>query len=350
MRIASLASAVSLFCVVFASGCTLYFGGGEGDDEVCINTRPAYGDAPIDTQVRDPYSGECYGGGGGGGGGCYYDDDCDVVCEDYGTPPPTTDEDVPPDDDDGTDIGGNGEEPDATPPIPSGAQCYSDCDALDEQTCQRTTGCQVAYETKYDGTYGTGFLGCWATDVTSPDAAGSCPALDAYACSTRDDCTMNYDATEYPYKTDAPYYTGREFSYCGTEGGGSCAATDCGPGYHCVDSCYETTTDPSSGMDTACVATCVPDGQSCETVECGPGYECIDYCDTGANGGLWCNPTCTPVTSCEALVTQQACDARGDCTSVFNGTNCTCYDNGYCECETLTWDRCETWGANGMND
>lgn len=346
MRIASVASAVCLASAVLASGCTLYFG--DDDDKTCPAIYPEGDGRDIAyVEYRDPYTGECY-SAGGGGGGCWYNEDCDYICYDYdlggGERPPSPT--MPQDDRGGG--GTAGDQPDATPPIQTGALCYSHCDGLSDSACRDTEGCQLAYETTYgpSGTVSYERLGCWATDNYVPTSSGSCGALDAYACSGRDDCTMNYDSTGlYPYKTgpdDEPVAPPRSFSYCGSEGGSTCASTDCGPGYTCVDSCYETTMDPSSGMDTACVATCIPVGSGCEAIDCAPGYECVDTCAMGANGGLWCNPTCTPVTACETLTTKQACDARGDCTSVYDGENCTCYENGYCECETLTWARCES--------
>ena len=50
----------------------------------------------------------------------------------------------------------------------------------------------------------------------------------------------------------------------------------------------------------------------------------------------------------KTLTTQNACDTRSDCTSVFEGDDCTCYPGGYCECAILTWDHCETVGGVPM--
>jgi hypothetical protein len=61
-----------------------------------------------------------------------------------------------------------------------------------------------------------------------------------------------------------------------------------------------------------------------------------------------CYATCQPTTACETLTDEATCNARGDCTSVYNGDNCTCYPGGYCECEILTWDRCESLGVVPM--
>jgi hypothetical protein len=65
----------------------------------------------------------------------------------------------------------------------------------------------------------------------------------------------------------------------------------------------------------------------------------------GIVNGCWsgyCIPAgACPVMACEALTTESACASRNDCTPVYAGTNCTCYP-GYCECETLTYERCQS--------
>ncbi len=66
----------------------------------------------------------------------------------------------------------------------------------------------------------------------------------------------------------------------------------------------------------------------------------------GINDGCWtgfCIPAdeC-PVPACETLTSESACDARTDCQSVFNGTSCTCTEDGTCTCASETWARCET--------
>jgi hypothetical protein len=48
-----------------------------------------------------------------------------------------------------------------------------------------------------------------------------------------------------------------------------------------------------------------------------------------------------PIAACETLSDEMSCIARGDCTAVYEGTDCTCYPNG-CSCENLTFDRCES--------
>lgn len=170
----------------------------------------------------------------------------------------------------------------------------------------------------------------------------------------------------------------------------SCAAALCAPGTTCVEVC----TTHSNGQ-VVCEPSCVPDpsgdpGACYGTVVCAmappacpqgttPGTKngcytgyCIPVSDCGPNdpgtcdgyvtcfanppscpsgtvpgikNGCWsgyCIPqTACPQPTCEMLSTESACTSRGDCVPVYEGTNCTCYP-GYCECETLTFDHCQS--------
>lgn len=49
---------------------------------------------------------------------------------------------------------------------------------------------------------------------------------------------------------------------------------------------------------------------------------------------------------CETLATEQACAARGDCSPIYQGTNCECPANG-CTCETLSYEPVMPAGAGG---
>lgn len=94
----------------------------------------------------------------------------------------------------------------------------------------------------------------------------------------------------------------------------TCAAVDCGPGYHCVETCTEgDPTDPNTPGCGSCYPQCVPDNMP---------------------------------TACEELSSEMACASRSDCTPVYLGEDCTCYPEG-CYCNILTYERCES-GGGGM--
>lgn len=390
---------VIAFAGASLTGCTLYFGnGGDDDPPVCDKPLPGYGyEDGAAQQQRDPYTNTCGWYGGGGGGNCYYDDDCNYVCNDYGgaddepsgggrddSPPPPA-------------PSGNGSDPDTgtaqTPPLLDYPMCETRCDSLSENDCLATSNCQATYSNN-DYAYpdgprkecgGLGNLQCGPgytcvidTDYPYPDAPGycesnggtmtppspgvpvaptsfagcystgtdygnssSCYGLDAFACVHRDDCSPVYD--NYGY--------GLSFDMCIPEpqAASTCDNVNCGPNAHCEQECI---TEDSNDPFTECVAQCVPDGgSSCATVDCAPGYTCTDVCDTmdpTANGMTvpgQCWASCQPTESCAALDTQTECDGRSDCTSVFDGENCTCYPGGFCDCEILTWKRCDSLGA-----
>lgn len=325
-------------------GCQLYFGGDDGPPPTCgggWGTGGAEDDGYPSNLLRNPQTGDCeeFGGYGGGyGGSCYYDEWSDsCVCDDYAEP--------------------------TSPPAPNWPACESSCTILDEETCLGEPGCQVAYWEDANSTPGSAlFRGCYATTGAATDAGvhPSCFNLDAYGCAQHDNCSIFYTA-DYPGGAEdsltEPSFA--QFTQCRPEPTtAGCAAVDCGPGYHCEDSCYPTPsapgTQPGTQPTTQCTPMCVPDeGHGCAAVDCGPGYECVETCDTMDPSTAGCFPgqcygTCVPTTACESLTTQTACDARNDCTSVFNGDDCTCYPGGYCECEILTWDHCESLGGVPM--
>jgi hypothetical protein len=318
--------AVSLATLV--SGCQLYFG---GDDEPPVTCgyggygapEPDIGTAP-EQLLRNPQTGECESFGGGGGGGwnnCYYDEYYDqCVCDDYAEP--------------------------TSPPAPNWPACESSCSILDEETCLSEPGCQVAYWEQNTPTPPL-FRGCYATGGYG-GGSGSCFNLDAYECAQRDTCSIFYSA-DYPMaKSSEPSWS--QFTQCRPEPTtAGCSTVDCGTGYHCEETCY-----PGTG-GTQCTPMCVPDqGYGCANIDCGAGYECVETCDTmdpSTMGGTFpgqCYGSCVPLTACEALTTEAACNGRSDCTSVYDGENCTCYPGGYCECEILTWDHCESLGTVPM--
>ncbi|MFN0248613.1 MAG: hypothetical protein ACKV2T_17105 [Kofleriaceae bacterium] len=332
---------LALALATLASGCQLYFG---GDDEPPVTCGyGGYGGAPepdpgVPSQLlRNPQTGDCevFGGygGGGGWGNCFYDEDYDqCVCDDVAEP--------------------------TAPPAPNWPACESSCSILDEETCLSEPGCQVAYweEEMYDLLPPAPlFRGCYAT-LGGPDIYTSCFNLDAYECAQQDSCSIFYTANyDHPPPLGGggmtPNDSYAQFTQCRPEPtNAGCAAVDCGPGYHCEDSCY-----PTPGGGSQCTPMCVPDqGHGCANIDCGPGYECVETCDTMEPtpiGGCFpgqCYGTCVPTTACESLTTESACNARTDCTSVYNGDDCTCYPGGFCECEILTWDHCESLGAVPM--
>jgi hypothetical protein len=302
------------------AGCDLYFNG--GDDAPC-----AYGTTEVEyAQYRDPQNATCIGGGGG-----YCDDKCG--------PCPASPEAAP-----DTDMG----------------QCYSSCTGLDQDTCQATSGCYAAFVNESDRQ--RRFEGCWQTAPSAP-TEGSCAGFDARECSRHDDCglvystnyngTMAFDACisepgQLCLNDDACGVGSRcDMTEChsGCDSNGvctevcygvcvpvspSCAATDCGPGYHCEEQCYPND-KPGPEMG-GCTAACVPDVASCSLIDCGPGYECIESCELSGNGTLWCGATCAPVSggpgSCYGQV---ACDALPPAcpTGTTPGRSNACW-TGYC--------------------
>ncbi|HEY4178318.1 MAG TPA: hypothetical protein VGM90_15835 [Kofleriaceae bacterium] len=288
-------------------------------------------------------------------------------------------------------------------PIPDYPQCGTRCDQLSENDCLAAAECQATYTNNYyayppgepakacggvsnyqceagescihDGNYPdttghceannggggsgsggsgggsggtmdpnvpvspTSFAGCYSTG-TDYGSSGSCYGLDANACVHRDDCSPVYD--NYGY--------GSSFDSCIPEpqANNSCDNVYCGSGAHCEQECI---TEDSNNPFTDCVAQCVPDGDSCASVDCAPGYTCVDTCDTmtpdaaGNTPAGQCWASCQPTESCNAITDQNQCDSRSDCTSVYDGENCTCYPGGYCDCEVLTWKRCDDVNA-----
>ncbi len=316
---------VFVLAALTLSGCQLYFGGDDDPPPTCWYGgygEPGWSDAGYPSNLlRNPQTGECEEWGGRGGPpDCYFDEyygQC--VCNDT---------------------------PAASPPPPNWPACDSACTILDEETCLGEPGCQVAYWEQSSPTAPL-FRGCYATGG-GPDIYTSCFNLDAYECAQRDNCSIFYSA-DYPNaKTEAP--TWAQFTQCRPEPtSAGCAAVDCGAGYHCEDACY-----PGPGGGSSCTPMCVPDDEhGCAVIDCGPGFECVDTCDTlePTTGGTFpghCTGTCVALAACETLATENGCDARNDCTSVFSGEDCTCYPGGYCECQILTWDHCETLGAVPM--
>jgi len=321
-------------------GCDLYF---NGDDEPCKGY--GYGAEPAPAQqYRDPYTGTCIDAGGGWEG-----------CDDSCGPCPAYDIAAP-------DMG----------------LCYSSCTGLEEGTCLATAGCQASYDVAAAGDGPAVFSGCWQTAPSGGWVEGGCQGLDAQSCSREGECAVVYDVLggggSGTMERDAKFlacqnepsnpqyclddsacgdgahcdmttcYPDPTCTDCPTCGAcaqvcygvcvsdtPSCAATDCGPGYHCEEQCYPTDgqNGPTMGW---CNPACVPDEPSCNLIDCGPGYECVESCDVSANDTLWCSAQCVPSGgepgSCYGQVT---CDAigpacpAGTTAGIING----CY-TGYC--------------------
>ena len=244
-----LARLIALLGLVAASGC---FG---GDDE-CIYYDKAGADfAP--NELRDPTTGTCQPFGGGG---------CNSSCE-----PCATEGDLAPN--------------------PDWAQCYSQCEALDETNCKLKSGCRAAYA-------GASFYQCWAVAPSGPVQGGNCTGLDAYGCSRHDDCVAIHAA-------GSPIGA---FQSCATE---------------------DEILDPGS-----CVGpiTCDALPPSCPTGTL-----------PGRRNGCWTG-YCIPQNQCDQLpacseLGEMDCIGRIDCSPNYVGHNCSCNANG-CTCQSWTFDSC----------
>lgn len=285
---------IVLAFVVLLSGCDLYFS--DGDDEPPCAYPAADQRSEIAPNLgRNPETGECQAVGG-------YP--CDGRCG----PCPES----------------------VVDPVDWGS-CYSECEGLSPSACTAAPGCFAAYTEFPTQDRGPEYRGCWQTAPSGP-VGGSCANLGAYECSRHDNCTAHYAYSDSKLRT-SPTPPPQEFLFCKDENPVSCAAVKCGPGTHCEEQCYACT---GPNCDTTCQPMCVPDANACTQIDCGPGWECTQICNNGT-----CGAQCVPSTSCEALATESACAARNDCVTVYKGEDCTCYP-GYCECNVLTYERCET--------
>jgi hypothetical protein len=314
--------------LVALGGCNLYFG--NGDDVQC-----RWGADDVATiELRDPSTGVCQ---PFGGGGCI--DSCSP-CADI-----------------------------TAIPAQDWGSCFSQCESLDESSCMATAGCRVAYTNSALDDGPPSFRGCWSVAPSGP-VHGSCTNLDAQECSRHDDCSAYYNE-------QIDDGIGAMFARCAAEAQSCTSDTQCGPGAHCSTSDGECLPPSCDGEDCpVCTGRCVMDGDSCSNVTCGPGSHCEEQChadsgclplcvpDNGCSGvtcpmGSECvqtcdgtdpnNPgcgTCTvqcvPSGTCAGLATEAACKARSDCGPVYQGMDCTCYPNGDCDCQILTYERCES--------
>jgi hypothetical protein len=189
------------------------------------------------------------------------------------------------------------------------------------------TGCFAAYWEWPSQDVGGEFRGCFQTAPSGP-IGGACSNLDAQQCSRHDNCTAHYDAERGGKPRTSPVQ--ETFLACKDEVSSSCALTDCVAGMHCEEQCT------TSGGQTTCKPVCVPDANTCAAVDCGPGWQCTEVCTNGT-----CGAQCVPAGTCEAIATEATCKTRPDCVTVYEGEDCTCYPT-HCECNILTYERCET--------
>lgn len=343
---AAMMRSLPLVIAALLGGCNLYFGGGDDQCELVGD-----GDIAPSQQVRDPFTGECQSFGGGF--------PCDSRC------------------------GGCPDIAALSQAIPDWGTCFSECEALDETSCIGASSCRAAYTNSAFDDGPPTFHGCWAVAPSGPVQGGGCDGLDAYECSRHDDCSAYYNQQLGP--DDG--VEGMLFAVCKAENGtqGCFGDEECGTGAHCSTSDGECLPPPGCDPDNGqacpavCYGKCVLDQDSCTNVDCGPGSHCEEQCQ-GAPGGT-CNPVCVPdqdscsattcpqgydcvqkcdgqdpnnpgcgvcttecvpAGTCEGIQTEAECAARGGCTTVYQGESCTCYPNGGCDCEILTYERCES--------
>ncbi len=359
----SLALAPLLLLLTLSPACTIYFGDDDGDDDCAW---PAEAEDAFAIPLRNPENGVCesFGGGGGGGG-----------CQDL-------------------------EAPEGAPaPLPDWGQCFSECEALTETECWAAERCRAVYLADPCGTDANGdslcespmpvngFMACWSIAPSGPAAERvACESLDAYECSRHNDCVANYlrdsgtdDATVF------------DFLSCGPEPGNqTCAAVDCGPGYHCEEQCFPCDSTDGDQCPPFCQAVCVPDQNecpilcppnsecveicadcvpgdpdcegvcrwecvvvdpplTCEDVTCAPGETCELQCWTNPDGTMGdCRPVCVPEVppppppGCEGLTDEMACIAAAPaCRPLYTGT-CWVNPDGTWACVDTEFARCES--------
>lgn len=243
------------------AACELRFGGDDGDD--CIEP-PVFDDGQ---GRRNPHNGQCEDIGGGGGGTCGG----------------------------GGDWGGAAEAPIAF----DWGDCPSACEALGEEACLASADCHATYVACPPGAdCAWQFNECWDLPPSGGNyGAEQCAGLDAESCNRNADCVSNYqdgDSGEgYPsgggpldYDSCAP--EGENFAGCFSQAdcpdGTVCTAeTECLPPPGCM---------PGEACPDVCFGHCVPGQNACAGVDCGPGYHCEESCTTCDPMGN-CDPSCS---------------------------------------------------------
>nr|HEX4316503.1 hypothetical protein [Kofleriaceae bacterium] len=278
------------------AGCDLYWngggGGGGGGDDQCYNDPPA-------------------GGGLSGGGAAAFQLDPDtgacVQMQTYSCP-----------------CG----EACAVPAQIITGECDGPCANLDENDCLATAGCHAAYVgawTPAGSTVNT-FNACWDIQP-APVQDQSCSGLDAYSCSFADSCVS--------------VLMNGEFTACQDEPGvmDACAGIDCGSGYTCGVSCdAEGTCAPAcvaNGQVGSCDASSVKCNMAPPSCEAGTTPGVLDACWSG-----YCIPNDECTSGCSSYTDETDC-LSGNCTAIYQGSDCTCYSNGSCSCASETFESCE---------
>ncbi len=388
--------------LVLLSGCDLYWGGNSGDD-ICESDSCGCGlggtkEVPVGLaqQHRNPDTGNCEDVGWGGcsdpclpcaalvppqqdwgvcGGSCDLLDESACLAA-TGCHAAYTEND--------------GLAKPGTPPsfrgcwnvAPSGP-VHGSCNGLSAYECSRHDDCSAMYVDTVgpaDQISSTSFERC-APEPTSTGCAavdcgpGSRCEEQCQPCGPNEDCVGSCQSMCVPESTCsavdcADGYTCVEV--CTGMGGG--AGTSNGPPGQCAPSCVPIHTgDPGSctgaitcfapppvcpagttaGISNGCyTGYCVPladcgphDPGTCDGAVCAtPPPQCPANTVAGVKNGCWsgyCIPSDTcPVVACETLTSEASCSARSDCSPVYLGDDCTCYP-GYCECNLLTYERCD---------
>jgi hypothetical protein len=149
--------------LVLASGCSLIFDGGSGDDVCAFDlAEPAAAPAP----QRNPETLTCESFGGGG---------CNPDCG----PCPLADQP-------------------ALAPLPSWGFCGSTCEALSETACASDPACRVVKDAACAVSAGctTDFLGCFPTNQFTDPAVACFAAHDGFTCSLSAACTAYHRGTQ----------------------------------------------------------------------------------------------------------------------------------------------------------
>jgi hypothetical protein len=201
-------------CLVFVTGCDLYFS--DGDDDQCLNLPAAEEIAPA-LELRNPDTGLCE----PFGSGC--DDPC-AACE-------------------------------AAIPQPDWGQCFSGCEGLDEGTCIDSPSCRAVYNAFSDVDVPPQYLDCWSIAPSGP-VTGACDGLDADECSRHADCSAFYDEFD---GAGGPL----TFFACKAEHQLGCFGNeDCANGEHCTTSDGECNPppgcDPGESCPAVCFGRCIP--------------------------------------------------------------------------------------------
>lgn len=321
---------VSALLMTLASGCQLYF----GDDDPCDDGGDYAGpgrEAPAEEGRRNPQSGQCeyFGSGGSDSGSC---DAC----------------------------GNCWDEPNPGVPVPTWGFCESSCTGLDEAGCLATAGCRGIYGI-VDGTddIEPQYLACWQIDQGGGPQGEGCAGLDAYQCSTHDDCVAIHftSGCSGGEGFQDPTCVPSGFEACADEPAGEetgCYSDlECDDGTHCnaEEVCLPPPGDcEGAGCDLACYGYCVPDdpdsGPYCTgLVVCGaPPPDCPAGTEPGLENGCWtgeCVPAedCQTEPGCEERTDEPSCLAHAGCQALYVGIGCSC-DAESCSCEEWDFDAC----------